>query len=187
LCEGCSDSIEIPFVAKKKAESRKKRTREHVIADQSLNFIQYFIINAGFTSESTTRDYEYDLTVNTFDSRGLIEPGNIYIQLKASETLVQHADGRSYVFDLDIRDYNLWIEEPMPVFLVLYEATSRKAFWLYFQQYIAGPKTPRPRANARTIRVRVPKANRVKTDFVRHARNRKAEILKQLGEFIKHG
>ena len=92
-------------MAKKNLNPKKKRTREHVIADSSLNHVQYFIINAGFTSEATTKDYGYDITVNTFDAKGLIEPGAILIQLKASEILVRHADGANYVFDLDTRDY----------------------------------------------------------------------------------
>ena len=171
---------------KKPSLPKKRRTRAHVIADHSLNRIQYYIINAGFTSEAIAKDYGCDLTVNTFDRQGLIEPGNIYIQLKASETLTRYADGFSYVFDLDIRDYNLWKEEPMPVFLILYEATSQRAFWLYFQQYIHRGNAPKPRANAKTLRIRIPQSNRVRTGFLRHARNRKADILGQLTGIIKH-
>ena len=173
-------------MVKKKPEPRKNRTREHVIADQSLNFVEYFIINAGFTSEATTQDYGYDLIVNTFDSEGLIEAGNFYIQLKASEVLTQHATGVSYVFDLDTRDYNLWIMEPMPVFLVLYEARSRRAYWLYFQEYVGGSHAPKARANARTLRIQIPKTNRVNARFMRHARTRKTEILRQLSGVISH-
>lgn len=89
----------------RKRDARKRRTREHVIADLSLVHIQYFIVKSGFTSEATTRDYGYYLTVNTFDRDGLIEPGSILIQLKASETLEIHTDGDSYIFDLDLKDY----------------------------------------------------------------------------------
>ena len=71
----------------KKQDWRKKRTREHIIADQSLAHVQQFVANAGFTSEAVGKDYGYDLTVNTFDRDGFIEAGSILIQLKASETL----------------------------------------------------------------------------------------------------
>jgi hypothetical protein len=159
--------------------SRKRRTRQHIIADQSVNCIQKFIIDAGFTSQEMNRDYGYDLTVNTFDKDGLIEAGNFYIQLKASETLKEHRDGVSYVFDLDTRDYRLWQDELMPVFLILYEAVSRRAYWLYFQRELATGSLPAPRKTAKTVRIRIPKANRVNTRFIRYARNRKADMVQQ--------
>ena len=117
-------------------DRRKKRTREHVIADQSLAHIQQFIANAGFTSEAVNEDYGYDMTVNTFDGNGFIEGGSILIQLKASETLTPHAVGLHFLFDLDLRDYDLWKEEPNPVFLILYEASTRRAYWLFVQPYL---------------------------------------------------
>lgn len=113
--------------APKAQERRKRRTREHVIADQSLVHVQQFVVNAGFTSEAVSKDYGYDVTVNTFDEAGLIEGGAILIQLKAAEVLTPHADGLHFAFDLDMRDYDLWTEEPNPVFLILYEATTRRA------------------------------------------------------------
>lgn len=162
----------------KPRERRKKRTREHVIADQSLAHVQWFIANAGFTSEAVGKDYGYDVTVNTFDENGFIEGGAILIQLKASETLARHADGLHFAFDLDMRDYDLWTEEPNPVFLILYEAATRRAYWLFVQPYLRGPGAPKPRANAKTVRVKVPKINKVRTAFFRHARGLKAEALK---------
>jgi hypothetical protein len=164
----------------KPQDRRKKRTREHVIADQSLVHIQQFIANAGFTSEAVTKDYGYDVTVNTFDGDGFIEGGSILIQLKASEALTPHADGLHFAFDLDMRDYDLWTEEPNPVFLILYEASSHRAYWLFVQPYLKGPGAPKPRAHAKTVRIKVPKVNKVRTAFFRHARRLKSEALKAM-------
>ena len=158
-----------------------------MIADLSLVFVQYFAINAGFTSEAMTKDYGYDRTVNTFDADGLIENGAIQIQLKATDSLVTHADGLGCVFDLDVKDYNLWKDEPNPVFLNLFDAPARRAYWLYFQQHIQQKGVAKPRPNARTIRLRIPKANRVRTSFFRHARRLKAEVLKRLEGIELHG
>ena len=169
-----------PKKTPKAQERRKKRTREHIIADQSLVHVQQFIANAGFTSEAMTKDYGYDLTVNTFDKNGFIEGGSILIQLKASELLTPHADGLHYAFDLDVRDYNLWTGEPNPVFLILYEATTRRACWLFVQPYLKGPGAPDPMRNAKTVRIKVPKVNKVRTAFFRHARRLKAEALKAI-------
>jgi len=164
----------------KKQDKKKKRTREHIIADLSLVHVQYFIVNAGFTSEAVTKDYGYDLTVNTFDHDGLIEPGAILIQLKASESLTIHSDGEHFVFDLDIRDYNLWVDEPNPVFLILYEAASRRAYWVYVQRYLKGSSRPKPKSTAKTVRIKIPIANKVRTRFFRHARRLKDEALRKI-------
>ncbi len=161
-------------------DRRKRRTPEHVIADQSLVHVQQFIANAGFTSEAVTKDYGYDVTVNTFDRDGFIEGGSILIQLKASEVLTPYSDGLHFAFDLDVRDYHLWKGEPNPVFLILYEASTRRAYWLFVQPYLKRPDAPKPRANAKTVRIKIPKINKVRTAFFRHARRLKAEALKAI-------
>ena len=168
-------------------DPRKKRTREHVIADLSLVHIQYYIVNCGFTFEETNKDYGYDLIVNTFDREGFVGPGSILIQLKASETLEAHGDGVSYVYDLDVRDYNLWVTELNPVFLILFEARSRRAYWVYFQRYVKGTGAPRPRAGATTVRIKIPMANKVRTDFFRHARRLNKRVLQKLSGVDLHG
>src|SRR5262245_60185753 len=112
---------------------RKRRTREHVLADLSINHVERFILEEGHTAQRQTADYGYDLVLYTFDEQGYCEPGPVSIQLKAAETL--HAVGSDYVFDLDVRDYNLWIQEKLPVILILFDASRRRAYWLAIQDY----------------------------------------------------
>src|SRR2546429_8162192 len=85
---------------------RKRRTREHVLADLSINHVERFILEEGHTAYRPTPDYGYDLFLSTFDEQGYSEPGVVCIQVKAAESL--QAVGDEYVFDLDVRDYNLW-------------------------------------------------------------------------------
>ncbi len=170
-----------------KSDLKKKRTREHIIINHSLVYVQYFIMNAGFTYEVVIKDYGYDLTVNTFDHDGLIEGAARVIQLKASEILTMHGDRVNYSFDLDMRDYNLWVKEPNPVFLIRYEATSRRAYWLYVQQYLKGGTAPKPKPAAKSVGIKIPKTNKVRTDFFRHARRLKEEVLKRLLGADPHG
>src|SRR5436190_20320740 len=92
---------------------RKRRTREHVIADQSVNYVERFIIDEGHTAQRVEKDYGYDLLLFTFDEEGYAEPDFLSIQLKAAESL--RAVGGDYVFAVNIRDYNLWMLEKMPV------------------------------------------------------------------------
>jgi hypothetical protein len=133
---------------------RKRRTRQHVIADQSVNHIERFIIDAGHTAHRLVQDYGYDLLLLTYDGDGYIEPGVVFLQLKASETLERSR--RDYVFDLDVRDYHLWVNKNWPVFLVLFDAGRRRAYWLDVQEYFDADTSRHPKKGARTVRVRVP-------------------------------
>lgn len=67
---------------------RKRRTRQHVIADQGVHHVEGFIIDEGYTSERFEHDYGYDLAMYTYDEQGHLEPGAIYIQVKASEVIL---------------------------------------------------------------------------------------------------
>ena len=132
---------------------RKQRTRQHVIADQSVNYVERFIIDEGHTAQRLERDCGYDLLLFTYDDQGYAEPGVAFLQLKASETLTP--SGSQYVYDLDVRDYNLWMLEDAPVFLVLFDATHRRAYWLHVQPYFRKDASCQPKKSARTIRVNV--------------------------------
>src|ERR1019366_8307501 len=133
---------------------RKQRTRQHVIADQSVNYVERFIIDEGHTAQELDRDYGYDLLMFTYDEEGYVEPDFVAIQIKAAESLRTIAG--NYYFDLDIRDYNSWMSERMPVILVLFDASRRRAFWLEVQAYFREEFARRPRARVVTVRVSVP-------------------------------
>jgi hypothetical protein len=132
---------------------RKRRTREHVIADMSVNYVERFIIDAGHTAQRVERDYGYDLILFTYDEHGYAEPDLMFLQVKAAE--FWQAVGSGYVFDLDIRDYNLWMEGKTPVILILFDASRRKAHWLHIQGRFREEEA-RPRKGAKTVRVHVP-------------------------------
>ena len=137
---------------------RKRRTRQHVIADVSVHHVEGLILEEGHTAQRFGSDYGYDLVMHMFDSEGFAEKGSVYFQVKASESL-PNIDSNFY-FDLDIRDYNLWREEDWPVILVLYAAARKEAFWLAVQEYFNADRTRLPSRVARTVRVHVP-ANQV--------------------------
>jgi hypothetical protein len=130
---------------------RKKRTREHIIADQAIHHVEGFILDEGHTAQRVERDYGYDLYLSTYDEEGYIEPGSVMLQVKAAEELRRVGSG--YVFDVDIRDYNLWMMEETPVILILYDASHRRAYWLSIQSYFREHDARRPKKHAKTVRV----------------------------------
>ena len=143
----------------KKVAPRKRRTREHVIADLSVHHVEGFILHEGHTAQRLDQDYGYDLVIITYDTHSYIEAGALFVQLKAAERLQRvKAD---YVFDLDIRDYNLWTLNRVPVILILYDASQNQAFWLPIQRYFHEDAARRPKKGAKTVRVRIPNTHRV--------------------------
>ena len=98
-------------MAKQTVGPRKQRTRQHVIADLSVNYLERIILDEGHSVERPTSDYGYDLAMRTHDPDGFGETGFVLFQLKSSDSL-EHSGGM-YSFDVDIRDYNLWRAEVM--------------------------------------------------------------------------
>jgi Domain of unknown function (DUF4365) len=125
---------------------RKQRTRQHLIADLSVHHVERFILEEGHTAHRLGSDYGYDLLMCTFDEHGYVEPGSVYFQFKAMEAL--HESGTGYVYDLDIRDYNLWAREKMPVLLILFDASRKRAYCLLSSNTSTGTLV----ANRREVR-----------------------------------
>jgi Domain of unknown function (DUF4365) len=173
-------------VPSRRDQPRKRRPREHLISELSLNYLERYILLAGHALETIRKDYGYDLSMRTFDADEYIEPGVVFFQLKASDRPNWNAAG--LVLDLDVRDYNLWVNELMPVFLIVYDAKADQAYWLYVQQYFATDATRRPTSVAKTVRVRLPKVNCVGSEFIEYARQRKNAIMRQFaGKADHHG
>jgi hypothetical protein len=154
---------------------RKRRTRQHVIADLGVHHVEGFILEEGYTAERIDHDYGYDLVMRTFDERGFVEPGRVYFQIKASERL-QEVHG-NYQFDLDIRDYNLWMCETTAVILVIYDAGSGNACWQDIQRYFLGHEARLPKKGTKWVRVRIPASQAMSRDAIAELRRQKNEDL----------
>ena len=99
------------------------------------------------------------------------------LQVKAAEAL--RLAGAGYVFDLDFRDYNLWMAEKMPVVLVLFDASRRRAYWLAVKDYFREDPARGPRKGARTVRVHVARRQLVSRHAVAHLRGLKNDLYRR--------
>lgn len=114
---------------------RKKRTRQHVIADLGVNFAERVVLLAGFTVDRFIHDYGIDLILKTYSSTGEVEAGSISIQVKATDHLKPHADGTTFPIRLRVADVKSWVMELYPVILIVYNAVEDRAYWLDVQEY----------------------------------------------------
>jgi hypothetical protein len=176
-------------MGKKKArpvppDLRPQRTREHVLADLSANFVERFFFEAGHSVLRVPADYGYDLIVQTFDEHGYAEQGFLYLQLKATDAIARYERNETFAFPIEVRHYHLWRLEPMPVYFVLYDAALRRAYWLYTQPYFAS-HPPRTSAAA-SLTIHVPKKNAFARRTIKIMRGRKANIVQQMQGGIQH-
>jgi Domain of unknown function (DUF4365) len=171
---------------RKRNVSLKQRTRAHIIASLSANTIERYFLKKGHTVLKTEQDYGVDLVVFTHNDNGYVERGNISIQLKATDTPRLSADGTFYSFSISVKDYNAWSNELMPVFLILYDAKSDKAYWQYVQGYFESNTGLRPKTNATSITVRLPVGNEFNEGTVEYARAKKEALLEQLKGVVEH-
>src|SRR5262245_47846532 len=138
---------------------RKRRTREHVIADLSVNHVERLVLRCGWTAERTRHDYGLDLVMRTYTANGEIESGSVWFQLKATDRLPRSADKQSIPVRLEWRDLLSWVNDPMPVILVVYDAALEKAYWLHVQQYFRAHRWAERAGGATTVTVHVPVRN----------------------------
>jgi hypothetical protein len=140
---------------------RKQRTRQHVIADLSVNYVERLILEEGHSFERPANDYGYDLVMRTHDPNGFVEESFVYFQLESSDNLI--ASRGMFSFDLDVRDYNLWRAETMPVILILFDAIKRRGYWLHVQEYFRESHTAADRGGENGSRPRQQGATRQPT------------------------
>lgn len=157
-----------------------RRTREHIIAALSVNYVERFFLDRGHVVVRLAEDYGLDAIVQTFDEEGYRESGDIGLQLKASDAPRFSKDGSFVAVEIDTRHYRAWTSELLPVFLILYHARATRAYWLYVQEYFGSDSRRRPRPGAKSVVIRIPVANEFTTSTVDYARERKASILTRI-------
>ncbi len=84
--------------------TRKTPTREHMIADLSINHVERQLLLRGCSVERIHHDYGYDLTMTRFNAAGEIEGGHVYFQVKATDNPPLLADGKTISWVVSRRD-----------------------------------------------------------------------------------
>jgi hypothetical protein len=173
-------------VSHRKPEKKKRRTREHVIADLSINHTERQALIAGFAVQRIVRDYGIDLFIATYDRFGEVENGEIRIQLKATDAPKWVRSGRALAVRVDQGDFRHWLLEPMPLILAVYDALNDTAYCLYVKAHFARGQAARFDKAGATMTVHVPQANVVTPDVMRGFAAYRDQILAQLGGLTHH-
>ncbi len=168
-------------------ERRKRRTREHVIADLSANHVERQALLCGYSVERVLRDYGIDLRVYTYDSNGEVENGYLQFQLKATDRLRLVSHGQAGAVRVERAHWRAWVHEPMPVVLVLYDAAADVAYWLSVQAYFEQQPRINPSRGSADVTIRIPRRDVLNPDAVRHlARCRDRLVAQRKGRLHHH-
>jgi hypothetical protein len=169
-----------PLAKQRPVPPGKTRTRQHVIADLSVNHLERHVLLAGHTLHCVYFDYGYDVAMFTYRSNGEAEPGLAFFQVKATDQLPLLRDGKTFSWPVSRRDLRLWFEEVYPVVLVVYDAQADKAYWLYVQDYFADWRTTDLFAAGETISVHIPLRCRITQRTMKQIAGFKRDVHEQL-------
>jgi hypothetical protein len=161
---------------------RKRRTREHIIADLSVHHVEGHVLRCGWVVERIVHDYGIDLLLLTFTGAGEIEEDRVSLQLKASDRLRIRPRQQTFSFPVDRRDLVSWLAQLMPVILIVYDARKDIAYWLYVQSYFRRQKGFNLFAAGQSVTVRMPVANVVNEAAVRRFGRFRDRILAQVSK-----
>ena len=158
---------------------RKQRTREHIIADLSVNHVERLALKCGYVVQRPSPDYGFDLRLETFTDQGEFEEEYVSFQLKATDDISRLELTREDCFSVPIstKDYRLWRKAVMPVFLILYDAVMEEAYWLHIQDY---EDTHKPEIKGDTINLRIPRPQVLGVQILRMMRQRKNQRVEQI-------
>ncbi len=159
----------------RKSGGKKRRTREHIIADLAVNHVQRHVLLAGYTMQAMINDYGLDEIIRTFKGNGEVEPGLIWLQVKATDHPQARRGKAAIAVRLDCRDVVHWIKEPYPVILIVYDTGQDRAFWLHMQKALQEGGIFKLARTAGRIVVHVPVEQVVNEEAIRHFRRLKIE------------
>jgi hypothetical protein len=148
---------------KRLPHERKLRTREHVLADLGVNYVERQILLRGFAVFLPSTDYGIDLAMATFTENGEVESGHVQFQIKATDTVRVIEHGDAIAVRVKVADLKAWQIDVMPVILVLYDGKNDVAYWIFVQQYLDEKNVTEDDflAEQDRVTIRIPTANRL--------------------------
>ncbi len=163
---------------------RKRRTREHVIADLGVNHVERHALLCRDCVERIRFDYGIDLMMQTYNRLGEIENGRVLFQVKATNHLKISPDGHSVSCRIDKSDLRYWLGELMPVILVQYDAKQNVAYWLDIQEHFRTWENLGGESKQTTLAI--PRINVLDRKAVQAMARKKNAIIKTMKEGRHH-
>jgi hypothetical protein len=129
--------------------------------------VEWQALQCGYTVERMHHDYGIDLELKTYTDQGEREPGDVLLQVKATDSLALRQGKPTFAFRIERADLVYWLAEKSPVILIVYDAKKTKAYWLYVQRYFSELEAFNIFAAGKTVTVHIPIAHRLNPRAIR--------------------
>jgi hypothetical protein len=159
---------------------------EHVLADLSANYVEKQALLCGFAAERVRLNYGIDLIVQTFNRRGEVEGSRILFQLKATDRIKVLAGGSAVSCRTERADLAHWLEEPLLVVLVLYDAKADVGYWILVRHYFAGLEGFDLARCGERVSVSIPQGNVLDRKAMRYLAREKNRLRGEVERFAYH-
>jgi hypothetical protein len=151
-----------------------------------VNHVERHALLCGFTVERFVHDYGIDLFLSTYDRRGETERGIILLQLKATDHLKLLSGGQVVAFRITRADLLAWLEEPMPIILIVYNAKAEVAYWLYVQAYFENQPSFNLAKVGKELTVHLPRSNVVDRAVMKRFARFRDDVVAQIKREVWH-
>ena len=142
---------------------RKRRPREHVIADMGMNFLERQVLRRGHQLVRVPQpEYGTDALMRHFSPHSReLENGWVEFQVKSTDHLAFVDDGQFVTCAIEMAHLRCWYwESEHPFILVLYDACKHRAFWLDVQTYV-DERELQEDASSESVTLRIPSDNKL--------------------------
>lgn len=160
---------------------RKRRTREHVIAEMGMNFLERQVLRRNHQLVRMPQpEYGTDAIMFHFSADGEIENGQVQFQVKATDKLRQKKTDGNVSLRVSAAHLHHWYWEfEHPFILVVYDAIRDRAYWLDVQAYV---DEVRMSPATESVTLRIPTRNRLTIDAIDHFQHLSLERNRHLFE-----
>jgi hypothetical protein len=164
---------------------RKRRTREHVIAEMSVNHVERLILKRGHSLERIVHDYGIDALLFTYDRNGETENAWIPMQIKATDR-IRFVGQRQFVsIRVDRSDLRSWLTHLFPVILILYDARKVRAYWLYLQAHF-GVRRFAVSSGVGKVTIRIPASQVLNSAAIDRIVSFRDAVIEQIEGEVEH-
>lgn len=165
---------------------RKRRTREHALAELCANHAERVALRCNLSALRIDDGAGITLALFTYTNDGTLEDGQVFLLAKGtddSDALVQRG---AINLPLDRAEVSLWLQEPMPCMVILYDSKADAAYWTYLQAQFENQQEPHFNDSDETLLVKIDRRHVMNEDAVLRFVRYRDGILSQVDRMIRH-
>lgn len=107
-----------------------QRPRSHQAGELAENLVERLFIADGWIANKLQRDYGFDFLIQRLPDEESSDSAFAFLQVKGTDKQLLPLGDRSFSFSFDVADLVYWQKSPIPVYLVIVELLTARAFVL---------------------------------------------------------